>query len=42
MQHKTEDLNLHFTMIQMCVKFSIGFVATESNGVYYIEFTGAY
>lgn len=42
MQHKTGNIEIHFEMIKQCVMNQIGFVASEHNGIYYIEFTGTY
>ena len=42
MEHRTSDFALHMRVLRWAVESGMGFVATESNGVYYIEFTGGY
>lgn len=42
MMHSTKDFDIHMMVIRNCVAHGLGFVATEKDGVYYIEFTGGY
>lgn len=42
MMHKTNNFELHMNVIYACIERGVGFVATEDEEYYYIEFTGAY